>query len=176
MPGETSLSSKVRSAQSTPAGRPLPPWRAAAPAASAVMAALLLGGMPLPAAAIDYYTVAEPAVLYDAPSKQAKPRFVIRRDTPVEAVVITGPWVKVRDSEGDMAWIEKSALADKRTVMVRADRAAVRAAAQDAAALVFEAEKSVVLELVETGPAGWARVRHRDGQTGFVKAGQVWGL
>ena len=34
----------------------------------------------------------------------------------------------------------------------------------------------VVLELVEPGPAGWARVRHRDGQQGFVKATQVWGF
>ena len=29
---------------------------------------------------------------------------------------------------------------------------------------------------LETVPGGWARVRHRDGQSGFLKAPQVWGL
>jgi len=41
---------------------------------------------------------------------------------------------------------------------------------------VFEAERDVVLELVEAVPGGWVKVRHRDGQSGFLKAPQVWGL
>ena len=49
-------------------------------------------------------------------------------------------------------------------------------AAQESAALVFEADKGVWLELVEAVPGGWAKVRHADGQTGFVRANQVWGL
>lgn len=60
--------------------------------------------------------------------------------------------------------------------MVRSDRAQVRASPEDGAALVFEADKDVLVDLVEPGPAGWAKVRHRDGQQGFVKANQVWGL
>jgi SH3-like domain-containing protein len=61
-------------------------------------------------------------------------------------------------------------------VIVRAERAQVRAAADDKAALVFEAERDVVLELVEAAPGGWVKVRHRDGQGGFLKVPQVWGL
>jgi SH3-like domain-containing protein len=67
-------------------------------------------------------------------------------------------------------------LAEKRSVIVRAERAQVRAAADDKAALVFEAERDVVLELLEAVPGGWAKVSHRDGQSGFLKAPQVWGL
>ena len=52
----------------------------------------------------------------------------------------------------------------------------MRAAADDKAAPVFEAERDVVLELVETVPGGWAKVKHRDGPSGFLKAPQVWGL
>ena len=51
----------------------------------------------------------------------------------------------------------------------------VRAAADDKAVLVFEAERDVVLELLEAAPGGWLKVRHRDGQSGFVKLVQVWG-
>ncbi len=114
--------------------------------------------------------------MYDAPSAKAKPQFVVRPGTPVELVVSLEGWSKVRDSKGDLAWIEKKYLAEKRNVIVRSDRIQVRVAAEDKAALVFEAERDVVLELVEAAPGGWVKVKHRDGQIGFVKAPQVWGL
>jgi SH3-like domain-containing protein len=139
--------------------------------------ALVLAGFAAPAAwAIDYLSVAEPAAMYDAPSQKARPLFAIATGTPVEAVVTLDGWVKVRDARGDLAWVEKRHLSQQRTVIVRGARAQVRAQADENAALAFEAGQDVVLEWVETGPPGWARVRHRDGQTGFVKAAQVWGL
>ena len=130
----------------------------------------------LPAVALDYRTVSEATAMYDAPSVKASPLFVVRPGTPVELVVSLEGWAKVRDSKGDLVWIEKKHLAEKRNVIVRSDRAQIRAAAEDKAALVFEAERDVVLELVEAVPGGWIKVRHRDGQGGFVKAPQVWGL
>ncbi len=129
-----------------------------------------------PAQALDYRTVADAAPVYDAPSAKAKPLFVVLAGTPVELVVGLEGWSKVRDSRGDLIWIEKKHLAEKRNVIVRAERAQVRAAADDKAALVFEAERDVVLELLEALPGGWAMVKHRDGQSGFLKAPQVWGL
>lgn len=139
--------------------------------------ALLAGCLAAGAAqAIDYRSVTEAALLYDAPSQKAKALFAIARGTPVEAVVTLDAWIKIRDAKGDLAWIERRFLADKRQVQVRAERAQVRGGPEEAAALVFEADKDVLLELIEAGPAGWARVRHRDGATGFVKASQVWGL
>lgn len=126
--------------------------------------------------ALDYLSVAEAAAMYDAPSQKAHPLFAVAAGTPVEAVVTLDAWVKVRDAKGELAWIEKRLLSPKRMVIVRTDRAEVRVQADEKSALVFEAEKDVVLEWVEPGPLGWARVRHRDGQSGFVKAQQVWGL
>jgi hypothetical protein len=48
---------------------------------------------------------------------------------------------------------------------------------------VFRAEQNVLLELAEpaaspssTATPGWVKVRHRDGQTGFVRISQVFGL
>ena len=130
----------------------------------------------LPALALDYRSVSEGAAMYDAPSAKAKPLFVIQAGTPVELVVNLEGWSKVRDSRGDLVWIEKKFLSEKRTVIVRADRAQVRSAADDKAAVAFEAERDVVLDLLEAVPGGWAKVKHRDGQSGFVKAFQVWGL
>jgi SH3-like domain-containing protein len=137
---------------------------------------LLAACIALPAVALDYLSVAQGAAMYDAPSTKAKPLYVVTRDTPVEQLVLSGAWVKVRDSEGALVWIEKASLSEKRTVLVRAERAQVRATALDTAPLVFEAERRVVLDLLEPAAAGWAKVKHRDGQSGFVKVTQVWGL
>jgi len=131
--------------------------------------------------ALEYRSVAENnTAMYDAPSQKAKPIYTISRGTPVEVVVTLEGWVKVRDLSGDIAWIEKRSLAEKRTVIVTARNADIRAQADASAPLVFDAEKEVVLDLVEPAPtpttAGWAKVRHRDGQQGFVRVGQVWGL
>lgn len=126
--------------------------------------------------AIDYRSVDAATVLYDSPSVKGKPLFVIRRHTPVEPVVSLEGWAKVRDADGGLAWIEKKYLSEQRTVQVVVARAQVRREASDDASLAFEAEKGVALELLEAGVGGWAKVRHRDGQSGFVRGNQVWGL
>ena len=141
-------------------------------------AAIFLLGLAtaLPAAAIDYRSVVEPALMYDAPSQQGKPLYAIARGTPVEAVVVLDAWGKVRDAKGELAWLEKRLLSEKRTLLVKADRAQVRAQPDDTAPMAFEADRDVLLDFLEPGPTGWVKVRHRDGQQGFVKTVQVWGF
>ena len=148
-------------------------------AATLALLALLAGGglgFAAPAAAVDYVAPSAADVLYDAPSDQAKPLYVLRAGTPVEQVVDLNAWVKVRDSDGHIAWIEKKLLGGKRQAMVRVDRASIFASADEKAAVVFEAERDVLLDVLETLPDGWTKVRHRDGQTGFIKTAQLWGL
>jgi SH3-like domain-containing protein len=139
---------------------------------SLVLAAALSG----PLLAIEYRTVDAAAVLYDAPSQRGSKLFVIRRGTPVELVVNLEGWSKVRDADGGLAWIEARYLAKRRTVIVTAARAQIRQSADESAPVVFEAEKNVALVYLEVAPGGWAKVRHREGQVGFVRASQVWGL
>jgi SH3-like domain-containing protein len=139
---------------------------------------LLLALIVLPslAAAADFRSIEEPvAVLYDAPSKAAKPMFVVQRHYPVEVIVNLEAWVKVRDHAGALSWVEKKALSEKRTLLVTAASADVRQRPEEAAPAAFSAAQNVTLELVEAAPAGWLRVRHADGATGFVRASQVWG-
>jgi SH3-like domain-containing protein len=131
----------------------------------------------VPAWALEYRSVAEAgAVMYDAPSQKAKPLFRVRAGTPVEVVVSLEGWIKVRDAAGDIAWVEQKALADKRMLIVTAVTAEVRSQPEAGAPVVFEAEQEVVLEFLEPGPPGWAKVRHRDGPSGYVRVNQVWGL
>ena len=140
---------------------------------SALVFLCILAG---PALALEYRSVGEPSILYNAPATKAARQFIIARYTPVEVVVTVEGWAKVRDIKGNLAWIESKSLSASRTVLVRADKAQIFVQADEKSGKVFEAEKDVALELVEANPAGWAKVKHRDGQAGFVKVTQVWGL
>jgi len=129
------------------------------------------------AAAGEFRSIAENGTtMYDAPSVRSKKLFVASRLYPVEIVINIDNWAKVRDQAGDLAWVEKKALSDKRTVIVTAAVADARQAASDGAALVFQAQQGVALDVAEPPAGGWIRVRHAEGQTGYVRINQVWGI
>lgn len=139
--------------------------------------ALSLVGAAGAALAIDYRSVNVPAaILYDAPSQAGKKLYLIKAQTPVEVVVRLEGWFKVRDAEGTLAWIESRQLSERRTLVVTAPVAEIRQSDKPEAPVVAELEKWVALELVEPASPGWAKVRHRDGATGYIRATQVWGL
>ena len=130
------------------------------------------------ALAADFRAASEDAVvLYDAPSVQAQKLFIVSRGYPLETIVVLQGWVKVRDGSGALSWVEAGKVSTKqRTVMVKTPVAQIRQAAEDSAAVVFQAQYNVVLELSEVVAGGWLRVRHRDGASGFVRVAQVWGV
>lgn len=142
----------------------------------AALLVVLMGFHAHSIAAIEYLSMADNAVImYNAPSIKADKLYVVGRYLPVEAVVRVDGWVKVRDSSGILSWVEQNAVSDKRFVVVIEQEAQVYQAADINSTLVFQAQKDVVLEWLETSVSGWVKVRHRDGQTGFVKVTQVWG-
>lgn len=139
--------------------------------------------------AAGYRALDEVAILYDAPSTKGIKRYIAPAGMPVQIVVALDAWVKVRDVNGDLAWVERKAVGDK-AMLVTVAHTSVRQAPNDMAAEVFQIDKGVLLELMEapntpsivpprnasTVPAGWAQVRHVDGQSGFIKVVDVWGL
>jgi len=139
-------------------------------------AALAIALAALPAAGAEYRALGErPAILYDAPSTRADRLFVASRLYPFEVLVKLEQWTKVRDANGEVAWVENGALGTRATVLVTVPLADVRAAPNAESALVFEAYKHVILEIVEPPAGDWLKVRHRDGQLGFIRVAHVWG-
>jgi SH3-like domain-containing protein len=154
-------------------------WRTrggAIAAARVLGAGFLMLALTASAWALEFKSMAAPAVGYDAPSDKARPVFVVARGTPVEVVVSLDRWVKVRDASGELLWVERRVLSDKRMLMVTVAQAQVRTEASDQAPVVFEVAKDVLLEWVEPGPLGWVKVRHAEGQLGFVRMVSLWGL
>ena len=140
------------------------------------LAALALALAALPAWGAEFRALGDrPAILYDAPSTRADRLFVASRLYPFEVLVKLDQWTKVRDANGEVAWVENAALGSRATVLVTVPLADVRQAASVQSPLVFEAYKSVLLDLVRPAAGGWVEVRHRDGQQGFIRAAHVWG-
>jgi len=141
-----------------------------------IVLVLLLGPHGQAIAALEYLSMADNAVImYNAPSLKADKLFVASRHLPVEAIVKVEGWVKVRDSSGTLAWVEQKAVSNKRFVIVIELQADVYQEADANSTLVFQAQKNVILEWLESSINGWIKVRHRDGQSGYVKITQVWG-
>ena len=126
--------------------------------------------------ALEFRSIALAKVItYDAPSKEASKLYILGNGYPVEVIVNLGDWIKVRDKQGGLSWVESQSLATKRTVLVLA-KADMRVAEDPASALVATLEKDTVLELVDGGiNNNWVKVKHRDGLTGFVQVDKLWG-
>jgi SH3-like domain-containing protein len=142
---------------------------------AALLAAATLA-VPVFANAIEFRSVAdEIAVLHDAPSADSTKRLILTRGYPVEVIIQSGEWVRVRDEGGTFGWIETKRLTSKRTVLVSEAVADARESPSDLAAVVFRVEKGVFLEFVGVS-GGWAKVRHRTGVTGYIRLRDLWGV
>ena len=143
-----------------------------------VIFASLLGTMG--AAHADFRQTTDNAtVAYEGPSARATKQFIYSRGTPVEVVVTIEGWVKVRDASGTLAWIERRALGERSNVQVKLPVADIYSAPDANSPILFRADNGVLLQIVTPQPANagaWTQVRHRDGQTGFVRLDSVFGF
>ena len=141
-----------------------------------MLAAGLLLALSLPAAALEYRSTGRPALLYDAPSESARRIGVAGAGLPLEVVVDTDAWVKVRDPNGRLVWVERAALSGPKHVMVRAETSTVRRQPRADGETVFTVVRGVLLEVTgELDAYGWLPVRHANGMAGWMPGHEAWG-
>ena len=127
--------------------------------------------------ALEFRTISEnAAITYDAPSVKSNKLFVLNRFYPVEIVVVLDTWIKVRDATGALSWIEKKYLSDFRTVLITVPVAQLLERPDPSAPVLFQAEQNIIFEVIDAQNPGWVKVKHRDGNTGYVRVNQVWGV
>lgn len=126
--------------------------------------------------ALEFGSAARPVILYDAPTSTASKMAVINAGYPLEKIVSANGWVKVRDETGALAWIEESAFSAKRTLLVSAPLAHVLEKPLDNASARFRVQRGVMLDLIAPGEGGWVKVRHANGQEGYARIRDIWGL
>jgi SH3-like domain-containing protein len=84
-----------------------------------------------------------------------------------------GAWYRFKDFEGDMGWIHESLVDKTPTVIVKVDRANIRADAGTQYDLVFDAERGTPFKVLEK-KGQWIKVQHADGDTGWIFSSLVW--
>lgn len=145
-----------------------------------LMLSLLLSVAAFGAAHAEFrQTVDVATVAFEGPSAKAARQYLYPRGTPLEVVVQIEGWVKVRDVQGELVWLERKSLGTRTNVVVKTPVADVYAAPDVASPIVFRAENGVTLQLVTPQPAdagAWTQVRHRDGQVGFMRMDTLFGL
>ena len=140
-------------------------------------AAAPTGTAPRLAGVAKYRSVSKSdSVMFDAPSEKAKKIFLAPEGMPVEVISVLRTWVKVRDPLGDLAWISRDDLTDRRMVMATS-AAPLRREAEPNSPTWFSVDRGVVLELLDEKPVnGFIKVRYAEGQVGYLQPNQVWGL
>ncbi len=124
----------------------------------------------------EFLSIAIPAaVLYDAPSLNAGKLYVASVNLPLEVVVKVVGWVKVRDYHGYLAWVEDKNLSQRRFVIIKIPVGSVYQSPDSASPLIYQARQDVILELLGVVAGGWVKVKHQDGQTGYIRIDQIWG-
>lgn len=126
--------------------------------------------------ATDFRSIAPAkAILYDAPSLEASKLYILSNAYPVEIIVNLGDWVKVRDQQGGLSWVESKNLSAKRMLLVL-ENTEIKSAESPSSPMLATVEKDVALEMLSpTIKNGWVKVKHRDGIIGFVQASALWG-
>ena len=94
---------------------------------------------------------------------------------PFEQVVTLNSWVKVRDHSGKLYWVEKRVLSNDRYVFALLPLVDVRAEPKLSSPRVFQVRQQIALQLIESTGTGWIKVRHQDGNIGYVRRTEVWG-
>jgi SH3-like domain-containing protein len=93
---------------------------------------------------------------------------------PLDVLKKSGNWYKVRDFEDDEGWIHGSLLEKISAVTVKAPLVNIREGPGTTTRVLFQAEKGVSFK--NLGRKGdWFKVRHPDGDVGWIHKSLVWG-
>ncbi|MGL4996891.1 MAG: SH3 domain-containing protein [Deefgea sp.] len=140
-----------------------------------VIAVSLLAALASGAQAVEYRSTARHGVVfYDAPADTSAKRFILSANIPLEVMSEQGDWIRVRDRDGTLSWIKKSDVSTRRFVQVNR-LSDIRQSADSNSPILFKVDRNVLLERLDASNTGWINVKHRDGQTGFIRIEDVWG-
>lgn len=93
---------------------------------------------------------------------------------PLKILKKQGNWYYFKDFEQDRGWIHKSLVAYIPSLVVKIDEANVRSGPGKKYPLVFKAMKGVSFKVLKT-TGNWVRVKHEDGDTGWLYRSLLWG-
>ena len=123
-----------------------------------------------------------PTALYDSHSERSRPVWILSGGHPVRMLTGVTGWHKVETHRPEVAgWVRASETRAGRWMVVIATRAAVKAEPSLSAADAMIVPRGAVLESLSPVPfcgggarGCWHHVAHPDGETGHIRAADVW--
>lgn len=113
------------------------------------------------------------ANLRAGPGAKYRVTWEVNRNMPLLQLAKDGEWIKVRDVDGDLHWVQERLVSSKRDcVTVRADRANIRKAPTNKADTWFTVEKYTSFHRVGQ-KENWVKIEY-EGETMWVAQSLVW--
>lgn len=110
------------------------------------------------------------------PSEDAEIKFVGNMYFPVKVLETRDGWTKIKDFEGDSAWVASRLLSKTvAAVVIKSKRANIREKPSKKADIAFKVERGEVFKVLERD-GEWLRVVDVNGEQGWVFDRLVWGM
>lgn len=114
----------------------------------------------------------------EKPSETAKLKFSADQFYPVEVLETKNGWAKIRDFEGEEAWVAERLLTKQPSVVISAEKANVRSAPNTSSPVVFKVERGEVFKIVDRKSLEkmeWLKVVDAKGEGGWIRDDMTWG-
>jgi len=93
--------------------------------------------------------------------------------TPVNVIYESNGWCRFRDFEGSEGWVAADLLGDIDTVIVRVKLCNIRTGPGTSFDIAFQAEKGVPFKVLKR-KGKWIKIKHFDGDSGWIYKRLVW--
>lgn len=110
----------------------------------------------------------------EAPNEKATVKYTADKFYPVEVLEKQAGWMKVKDFEGDVAWVSAKALESQASVVIQVERANMRTNPSLTAPVVFKVERGEVFK-IEKREGPWLKVVDARGDGGWIRDDMTWG-
>lgn len=109
------------------------------------------------------------------PSTSDPVEFTATRYYPVKILEREDGWCKIKDFEGDLAWVADRLLAKVKTVVIKVSRGNIREKPTISAEVAFQAERGEVFKVIDR-EGRWLHVVGVEGDKGWVREDLAWGM
>lgn len=113
------------------------------------------------------------ANMRSGPGKEHPEMWQVEKFHPLIVVEKKGNWYKVKDFEGDIAWIHKSLLNNTQSVITIKNNCNVRSKAGKDGRILFTVEKGIPFKVLKK-KGNWIKIKHADNDIGWIYKTLVW--
>jgi len=113
------------------------------------------------------------ANLRSGPGGKYEVLWQVEKYHPILVVEKRKSWYKIKDFEGDMAWIHKSLLGKIKGVITTKAKCNVRSKPNKKGKILFTVERGVPFKVLKRS-GNWIRIEHADGEIGWIYNSLVW--